>query len=392
MTDLNERWEDVFRMISWWDSEKTRQAVVMVIGAGALGNEVLKNLALLNIGQILIVDFDTIEYSNLSRSVLYRPEDAHLGLYKSEVAASRLREINPNIRIMTINGDITTDVGLGVFRRVDVVIGCLDNRLARLVTNRNCFKFGKTWIDGAIENLSGQLTVYTPGTSCYECQLDESEWDQIRSKIGCPDIARRNQSMGRIPTTPISASIIGALQAQEALKVLYQNKEQSLAGQKFMFEGMNNFFLLYKGIPYNDECESHIQLSNYVLEAAELNNQSTISEVQAWGQKTLKTESITIQLDHEIVTEVSTTQGEKHSIMKAKPHLSDRFLASVYDGSLSDLHITGSFNQIGLDFDKRDLRLDQLGIPPLHILHLETEDNIYFVELTGDKNYLNFIP
>ena len=117
----SKKWDEVFQKISWWDSKKIQEAKVMVVGAGALGNEVLKNLALLNVGHIVIIDFDTIEYSNLSRSVLFREDDC--GQRKANVAAERVRNLNPNVKVKSIHGDIFIDVGLGIFREMDVVIG-----------------------------------------------------------------------------------------------------------------------------------------------------------------------------------------------------------------------------------------------------------------------------
>lgn len=70
---MEKEWgKEVFDHLSWYKAEVVKNAKVMVVGAGALGNEVLKNLALFGVGNIFIVDFDTIEYSNLTRSVLYR--------------------------------------------------------------------------------------------------------------------------------------------------------------------------------------------------------------------------------------------------------------------------------------------------------------------------------
>src|SRR6202453_1238340 len=82
-----------FSLIGWWDQQKLRDAKVLVVGAGALGNEIVKNLALLGIGNILIADLDRIENSNLSRSVLYRKKDN--GRFKAEVAARAAKEIYP---------------------------------------------------------------------------------------------------------------------------------------------------------------------------------------------------------------------------------------------------------------------------------------------------------
>ncbi len=112
----------------------------MVVGAGSLGNEVLKNLALMNVGKIIIIDFDRIESSNLNRSVLYRAEDAEAQSFKSEIAARKIMEINPNVRAIAINADITCQVGLGLFRRCDVIIGCLDNRLASISTGEKLLR------------------------------------------------------------------------------------------------------------------------------------------------------------------------------------------------------------------------------------------------------------
>src|SRR3954465_10018354 len=93
-----------FRLIEWWDQSKLRNARVLVVGAGALGNEIVKNLALLGIGQLLIADLDRIENSNLSRSVLYRQQDN--GRYKADVAAAAARDIYPEIRAHAFNGNV----------------------------------------------------------------------------------------------------------------------------------------------------------------------------------------------------------------------------------------------------------------------------------------------
>src|SRR5499427_5935136 len=92
------------RLIGWWDQEKLGAAKVLVVGAGALGNEILKNLALLGFANIVVVDLDSIETSNLSRSILYRASD--VGRRKADVAAEGVRDILPGANVHPITGDV----------------------------------------------------------------------------------------------------------------------------------------------------------------------------------------------------------------------------------------------------------------------------------------------
>src|SRR6202041_3212723 len=108
---------DRFKLIGWWDQSKLSAAKVLVVGAGALGNEIVKNLALLGIGNILIADMDRVENSNLSRSVLYRESDN--GRFKADVAAEAAKSIYPNIRVHAFNGNVVHDLGMGAFRWAD---------------------------------------------------------------------------------------------------------------------------------------------------------------------------------------------------------------------------------------------------------------------------------
>src|SRR3954462_12924511 len=106
-----------FRLIEWWDQAKLRNARVLVVGAGALGNEIVKNPALLGVGNVLIADLDRIENSNLSRSVLYRAADN--GQFKATVAARAAKDIYPDLKAQAFNGNVVYDMGLGVYRWAD---------------------------------------------------------------------------------------------------------------------------------------------------------------------------------------------------------------------------------------------------------------------------------
>ena len=191
---------DVFPLLSWFRQERLKQANVMVVGCGALGNEVLKNLALFGVEHLVIVDFDTIEPSNLTRSILFSRADAETRRHKATVAAERLRDINPAIHVLPLVGDICHDVGLGLLRRMDVVVGCVDNRWARYCLNRLCMRAGVPWVDGGIDGLEGTARVFVPGKNCYACNLGPEALKDLSYRLSCSAAIRRNEEAGRGPT------------------------------------------------------------------------------------------------------------------------------------------------------------------------------------------------
>lgn len=241
-----------FELIRWWDQKRLSSAKVLVIGCGALGNEIIKNLALLGVGNILAVDFDQIEPSNLSRSVLFREEDRNK--FKAEVAAKRGRELYPSLKIEALCKNAVTDLGLGVYDWADVIIGGLDNREARLSINKNSFAVGKSWIDGAIEVLSGVARVFSPDGPCYECTMSEIDWKVLEARKSCTLLTKDEMQSGKTPTTPTIASLIAAIQCQEALKIIHGI--EPISGKAFIYEGLNFY---YDTIAYKRkaECYSH---------------------------------------------------------------------------------------------------------------------------------------
>jgi molybdopterin/thiamine biosynthesis adenylyltransferase len=244
---------DRLRRISWWNQDKLRNAKVAVIGAGALGNEILKNLALLGVGNIFVADLDRIEMSNLSRSILFRERDN--GRPKAQVAAEAVRDVYPDVNVHWFHGDVIYDLGLAVYRWADVAIAGLDNREARLSINRYCWKTNTPWIDGATEVLQGVVRVFIPPDgACYECTMSAADWEVLNERRGCGGLRNDGAPPVRIPTTPITASIIAGLQCQEAVKLLHGM--ESLSGQGMVFNGNVNesYTVRYS---FNEECNSH---------------------------------------------------------------------------------------------------------------------------------------
>lgn len=213
------------KLIACWDQEKVRQARILVAGAGALGNEVLKNLALIGVGNILVVDFDRIEISNLSRTVLFREED--LGRPKASTVARALQQINPEIRVEAIDGDLETDLGLGRIREYELVLGCLDSIHARWALNRACLRAGRAWINAAISATVAEVSLHVSSMgACYECGMTEQMWQQISERRSCMHLPR-NIPARTLPSTSVIASLAAGLQVNEALAWIHGQKHLS---------------------------------------------------------------------------------------------------------------------------------------------------------------------
>jgi adenylyltransferase/sulfurtransferase len=390
----NKVWgEEVFSLLSWFNAEKVGNAKVMVVGAGALGNEVLKNLALFGIGNIVIVDFDKIEHSNLCRSVLFRSKDADRGAMKAEIAAERVREINPYCKVHWIGGDIGSDVGLGLIRKMDVVIGCLDSRLARYLINRQCFRANKPWVDGGIENLEGNARVFMPGINCYECSLSETEINMLKYRTGCPDIARINTTSGRVATTPVSSSIIGAIQVQEALKIIHGFNEaspdypcKSLTGRLLKYDGMRLTLQNFRSENYNDECLSH-EIWEPVIKAPDLSSRTKAIEALHILQNILETDDITITLMNNrlIYQLINDNSEEEINVILPESRVANYIDENNLKKDPRDRIFQKYYESIDASFPFPQLTLKEIGIPEFDILNVSTSDGVRYVELSGDE-------
>jgi molybdopterin/thiamine biosynthesis adenylyltransferase len=243
-------------LISWWDQDRLAAAKVLVVGAGALGNELVKNLALLGVGTIVVVDLDMVENSNLSRCVLLRESDE--GAPKATAVARGAAAMNPDVRVVPVIGDVRTGFGLRLFREVDLVIGGLDNREARLYVNQSCWKAGTPWIDGAIEGLLGTMRVFSPPDSaCYECTMGDRDHELLAARKACSLLTRDQMLEGKVPTTATSASIIAAMQVQEAVKLLHRDRlDADFSGRGVAYNGIthDSYVVTY---PRREDCLSH---------------------------------------------------------------------------------------------------------------------------------------
>lgn len=373
-----------FGYISWWRPEIVRNAKVMVIGAGALGNEVLKNLALMGVGYIFIVDFDTIEDANLSRSVLFRQHDR--GRSKAEVAAERVKELNPDVQVQFFHGDVNYDLGLGVFRRMDAIIGCLDNRSARLSINRFCWHLNKPWVDGAIQEFLGEARVFRPNDgACYECTLTETDYEIINLRYSCPLLARENIQQGKVPTTPTIASIIAGVQTQDALKLMHGMEVQ--AGKSLVFNGLINDVYVTE-YPVKEDCQSHWVWEDIVALEDCRASVTTLAELLATVRSDLGPQAILEFVDGQgrdfaVSLRCENCQTENEVLRPLQLVTETEGTCPTCGKMRTPIH-THSINGHEHFLDRT---LAEVGIPPLHIVAARNGMIYRYYEFTGDLSY-----
>ena len=369
-----------FRLIAWWDQDKLAAAKVLVVGAGALGNEVLKNLAMLGVGHVWIVDFDKIEESNLTRSILFRSRDR--GRPKAEVAAETMRDINPDIRVRPLLANIITDIGLGLFAEADVVIGCLDNREARLWVNRSCWKVGTPWIDGGIQEINGVAKVFVPPDgACYECAMTENDYRLISLRYSCPLLRQEDLLAGKVPTAPTIASIIGGLQTQEALKLIHGIP--TAAGSAMVFNGVANTFYTTK-YQHKEDCLSHDHWPQPVdvpLSAAG----NTGGDLFAAARDHLGGEGpLTISLERDLVVSLECAKcATSRRVMRARQAVAMSEAACAQCGELARPEMA---HNIAEDSELAGQKLSDLGVPPFDIVRVTTGGSEAVFRLAGDRN------
>ncbi|MGB1251436.1 MAG: HesA/MoeB/ThiF family protein [Candidatus Promineifilaceae bacterium] len=364
-----------FGYISWWKQDVVRNATVLVVGAGALGNEVLKNLALMGIGNLIIADFDTIEDGNLSRSVLFRAKDR--GRRKVDVAAEAIKGLNPDVNVKTFHGDINHELGHGVFRHVDAIVGCLDNREARLSIDRFSQAVDRPWVDGAIQELMGIVRVFWPGRGAnYESTLSERDYQIIGLRYSCPILARQNVLQGKVPTTPTSASIVAAFQTQEALKLIHGMEVEP--GVAMMINGLTND--VYKTEYPIVKDRIHPPLDP-IIECPDLSLASPLTDLVAKGAELLG-EGTEIMFAHETVLSMTDpTTGETEPVLKRMASLTEDILNTA-SGARKEMTLT---HKLDGSEDFLATTLGGFDLAPMTIVQARNGDAVAYLEMTGDK-------
>jgi len=202
---------------------------VLVIGAGGLGCPALAYLAGAGVGHIGIVDNDVLEASNLHRQTLY--DAADVGQPKAQLAAQRIRALNPAIDVVAIDRALAAAEIVPLFASYDLILECTDDMRSRYLCSDAAVLAGKPVIFASVYQYEGQLHAYRPeqNTPCMRC-LWPQEPDP--AQLGSCEISG---VLGPVP------GVLGTLQASEALKLL-AGIGPSLAGKLLMFDGRRTAF------------------------------------------------------------------------------------------------------------------------------------------------------
>ncbi len=207
---------------------KLKQAKVLLIGTGGLGAPLGLYLAAAGVGRIGIVDFDTVDSTNLQRQVIHGTKD--IGRPKIDSAADRMHDINPNVEIVKYETALTSANALDIIKDYDVVVDGTDNFPTRYLVNDACVLLNKPNAYGSIFRFEGQATVFHhDGGPCYRCLYPEPP------PPGLVPSCAEGGVLGILP------GLIGLIQATETVKLIL-GKGETLSGRLILYDALNMRF------------------------------------------------------------------------------------------------------------------------------------------------------
>jgi adenylyltransferase/sulfurtransferase len=237
----------------------------------------------------------------------------------------------------------------------------------------------KPWVDGAIQELFGLARVFVPGEgACFECTLTEQALRDLSLRYSCPLLARENILLGKVPTTPTIASIIGAVQSQEALKLLHGMPVE--AGKVLRFNGLTNEVHTSAYVP-RSECESHWTYGD-VTELPARAAHTSLSEMLRIVHADLGPEAV-LELDQELVLFLACAACQTvEPVLKPLSKVSFEAGHCPACGLMREVNMTHTLTGREPFLDRS---LASAGVPPLHILRAHNGREYRFYELTGDQ-------
>jgi molybdopterin/thiamine biosynthesis adenylyltransferase/rhodanese-related sulfurtransferase len=229
-----------------------QQSKVLIVGAGGLGCPVLMYLAAAGVGHLGIVDFDTIEMTNLNRQILFTPQD--IGKQKAHTAAEKIKQFNPEITVKSFDLLLRNNEAWQLISDYDVVVDCTDNFTTRYMINDACMLLNKPWVYGAIYQMQGQV-----GTFNYKPQKLSANYRHYFAKPPQPHTALNCNQIGVLGIMP---GIIGLKQAEQTIKICAQ-LPGILNNCIQYYNSANNFWQLF-GIKDLPEIKMPVDKSDFL--------------------------------------------------------------------------------------------------------------------------------
>jgi molybdopterin/thiamine biosynthesis adenylyltransferase len=225
---------DRAKRVGWLDVDRISESSALILGAGAIGNEVAKNLALSGFNELTIVDFDAVERSNLARCVFFTEMDALQGSMKALCLSREVSSLAPGLKATPIVSRVE-ELDPATFKKHDIVFGCLDNFNARIHANAHSRAAGRPYIDSGMQGLIGRVFVSLPSGPCLECASNITH-----SKIAALRYSCSGSSVSffvpPVPAEITTTSIVAALAVREGLRTL-SPKAPRLDGQMIYYDG-----------------------------------------------------------------------------------------------------------------------------------------------------------
>jgi adenylyltransferase/sulfurtransferase len=206
--------------------KRIKATSVLCIGAGGLGSPIAMYLAAAGIGRLGLVDFDTVDFSNLQRQIIHGTED--VGRHKGESARDTLTSVNPGVEVVLHSVRLSAENAMDIIKQYEIVVDGTDNFPTRYLTNDACVLLRKPNIYGSIFRFEGQASVFAPhlGGPCYRCLYPEPP------PPGMVPSCAEGGVLGVLP------GIIGCIQATEILKLAI-GKGTSLVGRLVLFNALD---------------------------------------------------------------------------------------------------------------------------------------------------------
>ena len=219
MEDDSRYWQIMTRqmpIVDKKDQEKFKNARIAVIGCGGIGGQTIEMLARMGVGELVLVDEDSFDWTNLNRQSL--SETGNIGLSKSEVAKEKVEKINPYVKVKSFKTRLDMSNVDKIIQDTDIVIDALDNVLTRVIVSRKASQYRIPFIHGAIHGTLGQITVFLSNTKSYEEMFNLPSLGKELDEEVIEDL--KNVTSGTPPAIGPTPNLIGCLEAMEAYKII----------------------------------------------------------------------------------------------------------------------------------------------------------------------------